>query len=206
MTQERPAMGDARARVDAVLDALRRVNLQVMVVGQPDLVRLEARDRARELAAVAGRGRLLESAAAAGREAAIGGFARSGFTGTWAATEMSASVTRAEDRIAAAAAFEEAAMAAVVEDLADEETLDVLRSAADQLGLSNRIPAPGALDVIGRVPAVSSAGRQASIVLGIGLVLAMIAGVYGGLPMGILVFALAAAGARWLARRASGGS
>jgi hypothetical protein len=177
-----------------------------MVVAQPDERRLQARDRARELAAPAGRARLLESAAAAGREAALGGFARGGFTGTWAATEMSASVTRADDRIAAAAAFEEAMMAAVVEDLADEETLDVLRATTDQLGLSSRIPAPGALDAIGRIQGMNAADPPTNVALGVGLVLAVIAGVYGGLPTGILVFAIVAAGAGWLARRTSRGS
>ena len=206
MTQADPGLAAAAARVGAVLEGLRRINLQVMVVAQPDLPRLVARDRARALAAQAGRARLLESAAAAARETALSGFARSGYTGTWAATEMSASVTRVDDRIAAAAAFEEATMAAVVEDLADEETLGVLRGTADQLGLSSRIPAPGSLDLIGRVPGMTAAGPQTNIALGIGLVLAVMAGVYGGLPVGILVLALVAAGAGWLARRTSRGS
>jgi hypothetical protein len=206
MIEEDPADAAVAARVEAVLEELRRINLQVMVVAQPDERRLQARDRARELAAPAGRARLLESAAAAGREAALGGFARGGFTGTWAATEMSASVTRADDRIAAAAAFEEAMMAAVVEDLADEETLDVLRATTDQLGLSSRIPAPGALDAIGRIQGMNAADPPTNVALGVGLVLAVIAGVYGGLPTGILVFAIVAAGAGWLARRTSRGS
>ena len=52
------------------------------------------------------------------------GFASAGFSGTWAMTEMSMSVASAADRVAAVHAFEEATVAAVAEDLVDEDTLD----------------------------------------------------------------------------------
>jgi hypothetical protein len=58
---------------------------------------------------------------------------------------MAASVARADDRVAAAAALEEAVTAAVVEDLVDPETLDVLRSTNDQLGDLKGVPAPGSI-------------------------------------------------------------
>ena len=124
----------ARERVRAVLDGVTRINLGVVVVAPPDATRMAARDVARAAASVAGRGPLLGEALAATREVVLDSFARSGFSGTWAATEMSMSVAGPADRMAAAAAFEEATMAAVVEDLdVDEETLDVLRSTSLEL-------------------------------------------------------------------------
>ena len=124
----------ARERVRAVLEGVARINLGVVVVAPPDVTRMAARDVARSAASVAGRGPLLREALAAAREVVLNTFARSGFSGTWAATEMSMSVAGPTDRMAAAAAFEEAAMAAVVEDLdVDEETLDVLRSTSLEL-------------------------------------------------------------------------
>lgn len=58
---------------------------------------------------------------------------------------MSASVATAGDRVAAGAAFEEAAMAAVVEDLVDEDTLEVLRGSSDEFDRSTGLPPPGSL-------------------------------------------------------------
>ena len=65
-------------------------------------------------------------------------FSSAAFSGTWAATEMAASVASAADRVAAARAFEEAATAEVVEDLVDDETLDTLRATTDELTRSSR--------------------------------------------------------------------
>ena len=69
---------------------------------------------------------------------------------------MSASVATASDRVAAVAAFEEAAIAAVVEDLVDDDTLEVLRSTWDELTSSSAIPSPGSLSSLagarGRAP------------------------------------------------------
>ena len=62
---------------------------------------------------------------------------------------MAVSVARPEDRVAAAIAFEEAAMAAVVEDLVDEETLETLRSTSDDLVSLTGLPSPGSLSAIG---------------------------------------------------------
>ena len=136
----------ARERVRAVLESVTRINLGVVVVAPPDATRMAARDVARTAASVAGRGPLLREALAATREVVLDSFARSGFSGTWAATEMSMSVAGPADRMAAAAAFEEAAMAAVVEDLdVDEETLDVLRSTSLELTSLRDLPMPGSL-------------------------------------------------------------
>ncbi len=107
----------ARARVDDLLERMSRVDLQVVVVAPPDAQRVAARDRARAAAKVAGRTILFDEAVTAARETTLRAFARGGFSGTWAANDWSISIATASDRVAAAAAFEEAAMAAVVEDL-----------------------------------------------------------------------------------------
>ena len=129
----------------ALLDTLTRIDLQVVVVAMPDETRQAARATATEAAIARRRGELLYEATSAVREAVLRIFARSGFSGTWAVTDMAVSVTRAGDRVAAAAAFEEAAMAAVVEDLVDEETTDILRSTTAGLFGMTGMPAPGSL-------------------------------------------------------------
>jgi hypothetical protein len=140
----------ARARVAAFLERSARIQLQVVLVAPPDEARLTARDRARTAAIVAGRGALLDEAAGAARDQAMRGFARSAFSGTWAFTEWSMSVARAEDRVAATLAFEEAAMAEVVEDLVDPETVAILRSTSDALASLTAIPTPGSISGFGR--------------------------------------------------------
>jgi hypothetical protein len=140
-----PAADAARARVDTVLESARRIPLQVVVVSAPDAERLDARDRARTAAIVAGRGPLLEEAVAVARDQTMRAFARGGFSGTWAATDMAVSVVSPADRVAAATALEEAVTAAVVEDLVDDETLDLLRSTSDDLARMKGIPSPGSL-------------------------------------------------------------
>ena len=139
----------ARGRVAAVLDRLARADLQVAVVGPPDAERMAARDRARTAAITSGRGALFDEATTVVRERTLRVFARSGFSGTWALTDMSMSIARPDDRVASAAAFEEAAMAAVVEDLVDEETLDTLRSTSDELSGLASVPAPGSISGFG---------------------------------------------------------
>jgi hypothetical protein len=119
---------------------------------------VEARHRARDAAIVAGRGALLEEATVATRDVTMRTFARAGFSGTWAATEMAASVATADDRAAAAAAFEEAAMAAVVEDLLDEDTLEVLRATSDELERARGMPAPGSLSALAAPAATAVRG------------------------------------------------
>jgi hypothetical protein len=139
----------ARARVAALLERLTHLDLQVLVVAAPDRTRLTARETARTAAETAGRGSLFDEAVTVARQTTIQAFARGGFTGTWAATDMAMSVASASDRIAAAAALEEAAMAEVVEDLVDEETLDILRSTTRALGSLKGIPQPGSLAAVG---------------------------------------------------------
>jgi hypothetical protein len=148
-----PGAAAARARVAALFERSARAELQVVVVAPPDAMRLAARERARAAAIASGRGDLLDDAIAAAREATIRSFARGGFSGTWAATDMAVSVVRASDRVFAAAALEEAATAAVGEDLVDADTLEILRSTFDELEGLRGIPPPGSLSALTMPPA-----------------------------------------------------
>ena len=181
----------ARERVADVLERLERIQLGIIVVSPPDPVRLEARDRARKAAIAAGRSGLLGEAVEAARTTAMRMFARAGFSGTWAATEMSASVATADDRVAAAAAFEEAATAAVVEDLVDDETLETLRATTDELARSSGLPAPGSLATL-MAPSASAPPARTGVLLptavGVGVVagLLLIGSVGGAVAGGLL--------------------
>ena len=151
--------------MDVLLERLARVNLQVAVVGPPDATRRAARDRAQDAAITHGRKAVFDEAAAAAREMTLRAYARSGFSGTWGLTEMAMSVATPQDRIAAAAAFEEAAMAAVVEDLVDEETVEVLRETTERLGEFSALPPPGSIANVGR-PGLALGGPLALALLG----------------------------------------
>jgi hypothetical protein len=180
----------ANARVVELLERITKVELGVVVVAPPDAERMAARDRARAAAIAAGRGPLLEDAVRAAREVTMRSFARAGFSGTWAATEMAASVARSGDRVAAAAAFEEAAAAAVLEDLVDTETLDTLRATSDELGRATGLPAPGSLASFAS-PAVNAARGPLGPIVVIGLV-AICAVVGAAFGVGFALLALAA--------------
>jgi hypothetical protein len=196
-----PAAVAAKARVDALLDRLTRVDLQVVVVPPPDSERLDAQERARAAAAAAGRGALLASSRAAARELTMRAFARAGFSGTWAVTDMAVSVARPEDRVAAAIAFEEAAMAAVVEDLVDEETLETLQSTSDDLMSLTGLPSPGSLSAIGAPPELEGRGLLiVSLVAILVIGLAALAFVAGG-RTGLVALALGIAMVAGLWRR-----
>jgi hypothetical protein len=191
----------ARARVAALLDSLSRVDLQVVVVAKPDQTRLEARDRATEAAILAGRGALLYETTAAVRAAVLGMFARAGFSGTWAVTDMAVSVTRADDRVAAAAAFEEAAMAAVVEDLVDTKTLTILRSSAGELTNLTGIPVPGSLSAFAS-PASGSVRGPVGVAVMVGYtVFCVVVTVLVGVGVGLLALAVGVGTAAALSRR-----
>ena len=174
-----------------MLEGVTRINLGVVVVAPPDATRMAARDVARTAASVAGRGPLLREAQAAAREVVLDSFARSGFSGTWAATEMSMSVAGPTDRMAAAAAFEEAAMAAVVEDLdVDEETLEVLRSTSLELTGLGGLPMPGSLSSIASPAAGVIRGPiQIAIVVAVVLVCAAVGFAFWSVAGLIIVFA-----------------
>lgn len=193
-----PAIAAARARVEALLERLARVELQVVVVAPPDATRLAARDRARDAAIVAGRGALLGEATWAAREVALRAFSRAGFSGTWAATDMAVSVATAGDRVAAAAAFEEAALAAVVEDLVDDETLVVLRSTSNELAEMTGMPSPGSLSALAAPAGIALRGP---LQVGLVVVFATFVVLLGFGAASIVVIALGVAILAGLARR-----
>jgi len=194
----------ARARVADLLDALTRVDLQVVVVAAPDATRRAARDTAHAAALDAGRADLLDEATEAAREVSFRSFSRSGYSGTWAVTDMAVSVTRAEDRVAAAAAFEEAAMAAVVEDLVDEETTDILRSTSAGLVDMTGTPTPGSLSSFASPPAGAVRGPIGlAALIAFVVVCALIASVFSlGVGLGALAAGLAILAAVTRERRA----
>jgi methyl coenzyme M reductase alpha subunit len=182
-----PRPDAARDRVAAIFDQLSRMELQVVVVAPPDVERRAARERARDAAIVAGRGPLLNEAVQAARDATIRVFARGGFSGTWAATDMAVSVVRASDRVAAEAALEEAVIAAIAEDLVDLDTLEVLRSTWDELARLRGIPSPGSLAALA-APAAGTirAPIQALILAAAVLVLAAV-GLGAGVRYGLII-------------------
>ena len=180
-----------------LLERLSRINLQVVVLAPPDGIRLAAQARARAAAIAAGRGDLLKEAVAAARETTIRAFSRAGFSGTWAATDWSISVARPDDRVGAAAAFEEAAMAEVVQDLLDDETLEVLRSSSGELVRSTGLPSPGALSSFARSRADATAsGTQRAILIGFAVVGIGLTFFLGSVGIGLLVIAVGIALAR----------
>ena len=192
-TTDDEASAAANGRVADLLERITRVELGVVVVAPPDAERMAARDRAQAAATAAGRGPLLEDAMRAAREVTMRSFARAGFSGTWAATEMAASVARSGDRVAAAAAFEEAAAAAVVEDLVDAETLETLRATSDELGRATGLPAPGSLTGFA-TPAADAAGSPfGAAVAVIFVAVCVVIGAAFGLGIGLLVLGIGGA-------------
>ena len=179
----------ARARVDDLLERLTRVNLQVVVIAPPDSTRRSAQARARAAAAACGRGALLEEAVAAARETVIRAFSRGGFSGTWAANDWSISVATPRDRLAAAAAFEEAAMAEVVEDIVDDDTLEILRASTDELVRSSGVPSPGSLSSFTRT-AVTSEGSTLPAILIVFGIIALALWFVVGIGVGLLALAM----------------
>jgi hypothetical protein len=205
-TKPDPGADAARARVAALFKDASRVNLSVVVVAPPNETRESARDAATSAAVDAGRGALLREATAAAREIVLTGFANAGFSGTWAVSEMSMSVATASGRVAAVAAFEEATVAAVAEDLVAEDILDVLGATWDQISSSSAIPSPGALSSIASSAAgVDRSPIQVAILAGVVLVCAFVGfaiGSYAGLIAAFLGVGIVGALMRGSSRQA----
>lgn len=161
----------ARARVADVLDAARYVDLSRLIVGRAAPETEAARVVAAEAARTSGRAAVLEEARQAATDWVLQAFARRGYTGTWAATEVSMSVARPGDRVHVADALADAATAAVVEDLVDADTLDALRSRWEVLDASSSIPEPGALnDLASGVASRPGLGTSASLAVAVVIV------------------------------------
>ena len=182
------AAAEAERRVARVLDELQHLDLNVVVLSRPDEGMVEALGRARDAAVVAGRRALLESATGRARDAALRAFSRSGFSGTWAATDMGASVVRADDRVAAAAAFEAAATAAVAEDVIDAETAEILREPTEALRRTTGLPPPGALsNITADRGSERWSGLQVAVAIAVVIAGVLIGYLTGALAIGIVV-------------------
>jgi hypothetical protein len=174
------------------LKRLERIDVAVVVVARPDAGRQRATERARDAAIAAGRGELLNEATTAARDLAIRAFARRGFTGTWAVTDWSISTSGAQDRVAVAAAFDEAATAAVTEDLLDEETVGTLRATSEELAMMTGAPEPGSLSALGS-PRSTSAPAAVVLLIGaalVGLAVGSVTGLLVGFAIGALLLGL----------------
>jgi hypothetical protein len=89
--------------------------------------------------------------------------------------------------VAAAAAFEEAAMAAVVADLVDADTLDILRSTADQYEIFGGLPLPGSLATIGSPGKSTFGGPIRSAVIAVFIVFCLVVGLSVGSVTGLVL-------------------
>ncbi len=97
-------------------------------------------------------------------------------------------------------------MAAVVEDLVDEETLEVLRATSGELGRATGLPSPGALSALtGRfVTGTQGPPRVAGLVLVVFLG-TLVAGIVGA-AVGLMAFAVVVAVAALAQRRTGTGT
>jgi hypothetical protein len=169
------AIDAARRRVSATLEAARHIELERLIVGRSGPETDDARVVALAAAATAGRSELVRDAREAALDWASRSFSERAYSGTWAVTEMSMSVTRPADRAAVAEALADAVTADAVEDLADVATLDALRARWDTIQTAGPIPEPGSLSALtsGLIRGRRSlAAGIAVIVVGVGLLLA----------------------------------
>jgi len=197
------ANAEAERRVATVLGELEHLDLNVVVLPYPDEEVVRAVERARGAALAAGRRPLLASATESAREIAIRGFARSAFSGTWAASEMAASVARPDDRVAAAAAFEAAATAAVAEDLVDDDTIDLLRGPTESLRSTTGLAQPGALSNFATPRRSQAGGLQVGLGISIVVLGVLAIGLTGSIASGLIVIALGLALLGAVGRRGS---
>ena len=149
------------------------VQLTSLILGAADESVVRARRTATDVATMAGRRALLTEAWGEARGWVLQAFATRGYSGTWAATELSISVARPSDRTAVAEALADAVTADVVDDLVGPETAATLRANWALLARSAAIPEAGSLSNLttsiastGRRP-----GRRTSIVAGVILVI-----------------------------------
>ena len=194
---------EAARRAAEILVELPHIDLNVLVLPKPDAVLVGAMDRARRAAVSAGRGTMLESATRAARGVAMRAFSRSGFSGTWAVTDWAVSVVRPGDRVAAVNAFEAAVVAAVAEDLVDDETIAVLREPTDLLRRATGLSQPGALSNFSTPRAAPTGALQVG--LSIAVVIAGIVATFasGGITAGLIVIAIGFAAVGAIGRRRS---
>jgi hypothetical protein len=166
------AIDAARGRVGAGLEAARHIELERLIIGRSSPEADDARRVALAAAATAGRSELVREARQAALDWATRAFSERAYTGTWAVTEMSMSVTRPADRAAVAEALADAVTADAVEDLIDPDALSALRARWDTIQAAGPIPEPGSLSAI--TSGLLGGGRSfragiALLVVGVGL-------------------------------------
>lgn len=171
MTAGGDAAIDAARRVAATLEAARHIELERLIVGRSSQEADDARRVALAAAAAAGRSELVGEARAAALDWSTRSFSERAYSGTWALTEMSMSVTRPADRAAVAEALADAVTADAVEDLVDDATLDALRARWDTIATAGPIPEPGSLSALtsGLMAGRSLPAGIALVVVGVGL-------------------------------------
>lgn len=117
----------ARRRLADFLDRLSRVDredFQRISLPPPAASRREAHDRAIDAATAAGRGELLEAARKHIRDGMLEEYSGAGYRPTWFGyLNWSVSTGRPQDRVALAVALEDAAIAAIVEDILSADDL-----------------------------------------------------------------------------------
>jgi hypothetical protein len=162
---------DAGRRVGATLEAAKHIELERLIVGRSSREADEARRVALAAAAAAGRTELVREAREAALDWSTRSFSERAYSGTWALTEMSMSVTRPADRAAVAEALADAVTADAVEDLIDGETLDALRARWHTITTAGPIPEPGSLSALtsGFMAGRSLPAGIALLVVGVGL-------------------------------------
>ena len=138
----------ARDRVGATLEAARHIELERLIVGRSGREVDAARRVALTAGDEAGRSELVREAREAALDWASRSFSDRAYSGTWAVTEMSMSVTRAADRAAVAEALADAVTADAVEDVVDPGTLDALRARWATIETAGPIPEPGSLSAM----------------------------------------------------------
>ena len=165
------AIDAARERVGATLEAARHIELERLIVGRSSPEADAARRVALAAAADSGRSGLVSEAREAALDWATRSFSERAYSGTWALTEMSMSVTRPADRAAVAEALADTVTADAVADLVDAETLDALRARWDTIEHAGPIPEPGSLSNMpsGLIARRSFPAGIALVLVGVGL-------------------------------------
>jgi hypothetical protein len=181
---------EAARRASEVLVELPHIDLNVLVLPRPDAGLVDAMDRARGAASAAGRGTMLESAMRAARGVAMRGFSRSAFSGTWAVTEMASSIVRPADRVAAVNAFEAAVIAAVAEDLVDDDTVALLREPTDLLRRATGLPQPGALSNFSTPRTTPTSTLQVGLSIAVVIIGVLATFASGTIAAGLVVIAI----------------
>jgi hypothetical protein len=186
---------DAAAnRLDAFLDRLDRLaleDLRLLALPLPDpAVRAAVLDEVNRAAATAGRTALVDDARRRSRDAIVTAYDRHLYDPTWAGLNWGRSLGTAKDRLGLTLAAEDAAVAAVMSDLLDEDLVESLAEgfehAAGMSGATTTpslsLDRPGAQGWLVRIVfvAMTIAAIGVALVVGVAqLAIGLIVGVVG---------------------------